>query len=96
MIKEFLIELRDYLYAFKYTNILTKALNLITIKHHFLLRVFITRYLLHSIKFCKNLHSLTFRKNLDEEKMEKAGSNNIQQNFSPTRRLAMLRLLHTY
>jgi len=32
MIKEFLIELRDYLYALKYANILTKALHLITIK----------------------------------------------------------------
>jgi len=62
MIKEFLIELPDYLYALKYTNIyiyiLTKALNLITIKNHFLLRVFITRYLLHSLKFCKSLHSV--------------------------------------
>jgi len=32
MIKEFLIELRDYLYAFNYANILTKALHSITIK----------------------------------------------------------------
>jgi len=32
MIKEFLIELRDYLYALKHMNILTKALNLIIIK----------------------------------------------------------------
>jgi len=71
MIKEFLIELPDYLYTLKYTNILTKALNLITIKNHFLLRVFITRYLLHSLKFCKSLHSLIFRKNLDEKKKEK-------------------------
>jgi len=32
MIKEFLIKLQDYLFALKYANILTKALNLITIK----------------------------------------------------------------
>jgi len=96
MIKEFLIELPDYLYALKYTNVLIKTLNLITIKNHFLLRVFIMRYLLHSLKFCRNLHSLTFHKNLDEKKMEKTGSNNIQQNFSPTCLLAMLRLLRTY
>jgi len=72
MIKEFLIELRDYLYALKYANTLTKALNLIIIKNHFLQRVFITRYLLHLLKFCKNLHSLTFRKNLDEKKKGKS------------------------
>jgi len=32
MIKEFFIELRNYLYTLKYANILTKASNLITIK----------------------------------------------------------------
>jgi len=63
------------LYALKYANILTKALNLITIKNHFLLHVFITRYLLHSLKFCKNLHLLTFRKNFDK----KNGKSRLEQ-----------------
>jgi len=53
MIKKCLIELWDYLYALKYASILTKALNLITIKNKFLLRVFITRYLLlFNFLFC--------------------------------------------
>jgi len=73
MIKKFLIELRDYLYALKYASILTKALNLITIKNNFLLCVFITRYLLHSLKciFCKNL---------DDKKMGKKWERFEQQN----------------
>jgi len=51
MIKEFLIELRDYLYALKHTNILIKALNLITIKNHFLLPVIYCIHLnVHSVK----------------------------------------------
>jgi len=58
-------------------------------KNHFLLRVFITHYLLHSLK-------CTFCKNLDKKEMEKASSNNIQQNSSPMSLLAVLRLLRTY
>jgi len=53
MIKEFLIELRDYLYALKYANILTKEKFNKYKKSLFTTRFYITHYLLLHL----NVHS---------------------------------------